>query len=222
VSERRNLEMHIHDRVMEGLQNRFFPVKLVTDRGDVLCRYYAAANADSAAIFVGGAGGGWDSPAHNIYQHWCEDLQSVGIAALRVRYRHANDLPECALDVLAGIRFLDEQDARRVGLVGHSFGGAVVAQAGAASPNVVTVITLSTQTYGIDAVAHFRPDMSLLAVHGKADRTLPHACSEQTYRLANVTDKHLILYERTGHGLDEAQTELRTDVFGWLKTHLGR
>jgi alpha/beta superfamily hydrolase len=222
VSERHSLEMHIHDRVMEGLRNRFFPVKLVTDRGDVLCRYYVAANSDSAAIFVGGAGGGWDSPAHNSYQRWCEDLQNVGIAALRVRYRHANDLPECALDVLAGIRFLDEQNIQRVGLVGHSFGGAVVAQAGAASPNVITVVTMSTQTYGIDAVTHFREGMSLLAVHGKADRTLPHACSEQTYRLANVTDKHLILYERTGHGLDEAQKELRADVFGWLKTHLGK
>ena len=49
---------------------------------------------------------------------------------LRLCYRHPNVLPECALDVMAGVAYLKCR-AQSVVLVGHSFGGAVVMTAGA-------------------------------------------------------------------------------------------
>ena len=50
-------------------------------------------------------------------------------------------------------------------LVGHSFGGAVVITAGAASEVAIAVAALSSQARGIEAVASLAP-RPLLVVHG--------------------------------------------------------
>lgn len=40
---------------------------LETSQGAVYTRYYPVENAHSGVIWVGGAGGGWDSPAMKLY-----------------------------------------------------------------------------------------------------------------------------------------------------------
>jgi pimeloyl-ACP methyl ester carboxylesterase len=67
------------------------------------------------------------------------------INSLRVRFLYPTNLYESVLDVIEGIHLLEQQGIESVGLVGHSFGGAVVIQAGTASSDRVrTVVTLST------------------------------------------------------------------------------
>jgi dienelactone hydrolase len=53
---------------------------------------------------------------------------------------------ESVFDTLAGITFLkDNHRKKSIGLVGHSFGGAVVVQAATAAPDIVsTIVTLAT------------------------------------------------------------------------------
>jgi hypothetical protein len=185
-------------------------------------RYYPVPGAMAAAVFVGGAGGGFDTPVRGwLYPRLCEELgREEGIAGLRVRYRHANDLEECVLDLLAGISFLEADFVTDVAVVGHSFGGAVVIQAAALSETVRTCVALSTQTYGATPAATLGPRCSLLLAHGTADEILPPACSEYVYRIAREPKK-LLLKEGVRHGLDEWADELPGIVRGWIVTELG-
>ena len=105
-------------------------VRLVTSRGDrgVNCRYYYTAGASNAVIWVGGVGGGWDTPSRGLYLHLCQKLIINDINSLRVCFRYPTDLCESGLDVIEGIHFLEQQGIESIGLLGHSFGGAVVIQ----------------------------------------------------------------------------------------------
>jgi len=133
------------------IENNHRLLKLqTTHQENIDCRYYyVPEDATKAVIFVGGVGGGWDSPARELYSKLASKLVSDGISSLKIRYRHPTDLDECVIDVIAGIKFLERNRIQSVGLVGHSLGGAVVIKAAAASPNIMrTVVTLSTQSYG--------------------------------------------------------------------------
>lgn len=141
--------------------------------GDVATRYYAASAAGRGVIWVGGVGGGWDSPADDLYPKSSEALTQAGISSLRIRFRNPHSLRDGVADVQAGIDFLQNQNVAKIAVVGHSFGGAVVIQAAAQNRNVCTVVTLSTQSYGADPVAQLGPHCSILLVHGVADRVLP-------------------------------------------------
>jgi pimeloyl-ACP methyl ester carboxylesterase len=67
------------------------------------------------------------------------------MSSLQIRYRYPTDLDECVKDVIAGLKFSEHKRFQSVGLVGHSFGGAVIIKAAASIPNIVwTVVTLST------------------------------------------------------------------------------
>ena len=198
----------------------FRPVSLLTTRGEIETRYYPAAGATGGAIFVGGAGGGFDTPVRGwLYPRLSGELQSHGVACLRVRYRAANDLEECTLDVLAGVAFLQSEGVERVALTGHSFGGAVVIQAAAHAEAVVTCVPMSTQTYGADPVATLAPRCSVLLAHGTADEVLPHRCSEAVYAAAGEPKK-LLLKEGARHGLDEWSDELPGILREWIRTEV--
>jgi len=212
------LEMIVYDYSVEPKEDGYHPVNLTTDRGVVACRYYRVPDSTCAAIWVGGAGGGWDSPARGLYSQLSKDLTGESIASLRIRYRYANRLDECILDVLSGLMFLEQEAVDRVAVIGHSFGGAVAIGAAAASPLVRTLITLSTQSYGISPIADLE-DCSVLLIHGKSDTVLPTRCSEYAYELA-PGPKELILYDGAGHGLDEARSEVLQTVHGWIVQEL--
>jgi hypothetical protein len=108
-----------------------------------------------------------------------------------------------------------------VALVGHSFGGAVVIQAAAASPAVRTCVPMSTKSYGADAAAELSPRCSILLAHGTADEILPPRCSEYVYRIAGEPKK-LLLKEGARHGLDEWADELPGILRDWIRTELSR
>ncbi|BAY46799.1 phospholipase/carboxylesterase [Scytonema sp. HK-05] len=136
-----------------------------------------------------------------------------------MRYRNPTDLEESILDVLAGLTYLQDEGIKEFALVGHSFGGAVVIQAAAQSPDVRTVVTLATQSYGTEPATELATRFSLLLMHGTNDQVLPPQCSEHVYDIA-LEPKRLILYPNATHGLDEVADEVYLVVRDWIVQQL--
>jgi alpha/beta superfamily hydrolase len=155
-------------------------VLLRTDRGDIQAIMHQSPEAQHGVIWVGGARGGFGGPGKGAYARLAEGLRREQIASLRMNYRHPNVLPECALDILAGVAYLQHGGYQPVILVGHSFGGAVVIAAGAVTNHVAGVVALAPQTYGAHLAGQLAP-RPLLVVHGKADTRLPYTCGVQIY-----------------------------------------
>jgi pimeloyl-ACP methyl ester carboxylesterase len=196
----------------QGLEPR--PYTLRTRRGPVEVLLYESLHAKAGVLLAGGVGGGFDTPALGLYPRLGEELLRHRISTVRLKYRHATDLAEAVHDVLAGVDFLLERGLERVALVGHSFGGAVMIDAGAQSPWVTTVVGLSPQSYGTEAVSELHP-RSLLLVHGLSDAVLPPSCSLSIHERARGR-KDLELLPGTGHVLDESAERVFTRVRDWL------
>lgn len=177
--------------------------------------------ATQGVIWVGGVGGGWDSPAQQLYPRLAQILLRSNIASLRVRYRQPTQLEMSVMDVLVGIRFLQDQGIESIALVGHSFGGAVVIQAAAETLAVKTVVALAPQSYGTEMVDELATRCSLLLMHGTADPVLSPACSEQIYEHA-LDPKQLIFYPDAGHSLDEVADEVETVLQQWMIEQLSQ
>ncbi|HEX2179028.1 MAG TPA: dienelactone hydrolase family protein [Actinomycetota bacterium] len=195
------------------------PLVLETDRGKVPCRYYAASGARKGVVWVGGTGGGWDTPAGGLYPRLAKELMGEGVSSLWLRFRMSTRLSECVSDVAAGLQYLGCEGVRVAGLVGHSFGGAVVIRTAAGSTMVRTVIALAASSSGREQACQLVPRCSLLLAHGTADEVIPSPCSESLFRLAREP-KELALFEGAGHALDEAAADVAELVRTWLKARL--
>lgn len=215
---------------------------LVTDRGTIGGRLHAGPDVaadgvsaadpaaadglagdglagDTAVLWVFGAGGGFHGPAGGLYDQLGAGLAGEGVTSLQVAYRRPADLGECVLDVLVAIAHLADRGRARVVLVGHSFGGAVVITAGAASDAVVGVAALSSQTAGTGAVTAVSP-RPLFVAHGEDDEVLPDRCSRDIFARA-LEPKRLVLYPGCRHGLDDCRDALDRDLMGWLREVTG-
>ena len=193
-------------------------LRLVTDAGDMEGRLHLAAG-DAAVLWVFGAGGGLGGPAGGVYARLGERLRPRGVASLELDYRQPGQLRDCVQDALLGLGLLASGGKRRVALVGHSFGGAVVVNAGAVSDAVVAVAALSSQTAGTTMVAALAPK-PVLFIHGDADEVLPASCSRDLHARAGEP-KRLILYPGCRHGLDQCREALDRDLTAWLEEVLG-
>ena len=185
---------------------------------NALSSRHARWSANAEVVWVGGAGGGLDGPAHGLYPAACHRLQDARMAGLRLYYRFPNDLPQRVLDTMLGVKFLRAQGVRQIALVGHSFGGAVVITAAAVSPQVQAVVAMFTQTAGTDLTPQLTP-RSLLLIHGDDDEVLPDRCSRQVFGLAKEP-KELVIYRGAWHGLDECREELPDLLVAWIPFHL--
>jgi hypothetical protein len=181
---------------------------------------YEAPGAKAGTVLAGGVGGGFDSPARGLYPRLGEELLRHGLSALQVKYRNPTDLEAAVWDVLAGVDFLVERGLERVSLVGHSFGGAVMIDAGAQSPWVTSVVALAPQSYGTEAVSEL-PPRSLLLVHGLSDTVLPPNCSLSIHERAQGR-KDLELIPGAGHLLEEDTERVFLRVRDWLLRELRR
>ena len=205
------LAQHL-DMIRAGMAAQATPLKIRTAEGTVRGILHPVESARGAIVMVGGAGGGVNGPA-GIYEELATRLQREGIAALRLDYRHPNDLDDCVHDVLAAIDFLHHEGVDRVVLLGWSFGGAVVITAGARSDLVVGVATVASQTYGANAVTYLSPK-SLLLLHGTGDTTLLDSCSRQLYAEAGEPKK-LVLYPGDNHGINHHAADMLDTLYRW-------
>ena len=190
-------------------------VLLHTDGRTIDCRFHPSETGDTAVLWVFGAGGGLGGPAGGLYTRLAAQLAPTGLASLRLDYRRPGALIPCVLDVLAGIVYLGGQGRSRIVVVGHSFGGAVVITVGAASPEVIGVAALSSQTAGTGQVGAISP-RPLLLMHGTADEILPDTCSRNLYQRAGEP-RQLLLYENCRHGLDDCRDEIDRDLLAWIR-----
>jgi dienelactone hydrolase len=186
----------------------------------VSCHWYRSRTGNRAGIvWVGGAGGGWDTPAKGLYPRLARSFQDAGLRSLHIRFRNSLDLKEAVSDVLSGVAFLRTQGVTEVGFVGHSFGGAVVIQAAADTPEAKAVVTLATQSYGTDSVDRLPPDCALLVVHGMIDAVLPVGSSRYVYTRAHEP-KHMKIFRGGTHGLDEVAHEVDSLLSDWIMKYL--
>jgi alpha/beta superfamily hydrolase len=172
-------------------------------------------------IMVGGFDGGFDGPADAIYPDLASDLATHGIGALRLDFREHRSpgiVADGAQDVLSAIAHLRSRGVERFGLLGHSFGAAVMITAGALSSEVAAVVTLSTQTAGTRLADRISP-RPLLLVHGLEDIRLSPDCSRYVYALAREP-KELVLLEGARHSLRQRREDLRKLVVDWLVARL--
>ena len=189
-----------------------------TNRGEIPAIIHRAPSSELAVIWVCGARGGFGGPASGMYARLAEQFLNKGITSLRLNYRQPNVLPECVLDLLAGIAMLKGTGHQPLVLVGHSFGGAVVIAAGVASSHVRGVVSLSPQTHGAGMAGKLSPK-SLLVVHGKSDSRLPYSCGVEIHDWAQEP-KQLVLYEGAEHRLDECRDELESLLLDWIPATL--
>lgn len=191
------------------------PIRLVTSKGEISCRYYTISESKSAVIWVGGIGGDWDSPSQHLFPRLCKELLSEGISSLRLKYRNPRNLNEATYDVMAGLTYLHLHKFESIGLVGHSFGGAIVIRSAALDTSVKVVITMSTQSFGAGAVSELGPRCAVLLLHGSNDTVLPPVISEHVFSMAKEP-RRIIIYEGASHNLDETVMEVHEDIKDWL------
>ncbi|MSQ42018.1 MAG: hypothetical protein EXR65_03155 [Dehalococcoidia bacterium] len=192
-------------------------LELPSARGAVRCAYHPCPGAAAAVLMVGGADGGLDGPADALYPELAQDLGALGLAALRVDFRihrFPGDVEQGVHDVQVGLEFLAAEGVARAGLVGHSFGGAVVIEAAVDSPRVASVATLATQTAGAQRVGALAP-RPLLLVHGLNDDRLLPDCSRLLYRQAGEP-KRLELLAGARHSLRQRREDVRRLLLDWF------
>jgi alpha/beta superfamily hydrolase len=213
-----DLEISIQAVAAQEQPDGTFRLVINTSRGELPALLHPCEGEPGAAIFVGGALGGFDGPAGGLYPRLAQALASAsdgrGLTCLRLHYREPGEFQECVLDVLAALSFLKGIGARRIALVGHSFGAAVVIKAGELSDLVAGVAALSSQLYGTRTVERLAP-RSLLLVHGTADGVLDSAASQDIYDRA-LEPKRLALYDGADHTLMQCRDKLETLLREWL------
>ena len=189
-------------------------VELPAPHGALRVRLAEAPGARAAVLLAGDAVGGFDSPAQGLYPWLLQTLPALGLSAMQLCYSDPRDLAACVADASVALDALELRGARRVGLVGHGAGAAVMVHAAVRRRSVLTVVGLAPQSQGTAAVAQLG-GRSLLLLHGLEDELLPPACAQSLWaRARGVRD--LEYYSGAGHRLDEAATLVRDRVQGWL------
>jgi pimeloyl-ACP methyl ester carboxylesterase len=159
--------------------------------------------------------GGLLGPGRALFHELGSRLADTGTGVIRVGWRKPDHLPRCTMDFAAAADLALRSGARRFVTVGHSFGGAVAVQAGAALPGFVRgVCTLSTQSAGCEVAVMLAPRPFLL-LHGGLDEMLPPETSDVVRALAGGHGE-VVIFPGAGHGLAEAHDEILERLLSWI------
>jgi fermentation-respiration switch protein FrsA (DUF1100 family) len=191
-------------------------LEIFTMMGLLALLWHGPRDAEAVALLGAGAMGGLLGPGRALYHELgCRLADEHGIGVVRVGWRRPDRLPLCTMDLCATADLAVRAGARRFVTVGHSFGGAVAVQAGAALPTFVRgVCTLSTQSAGCEPASMLAPRPFLL-VHGEADAMLPAETSFVVQALAGGHGEVVVL-PGAGHGLAEVHDEVRDRLLAWI------
>jgi len=192
-------------------------VELFTMRGLLSVLWHVPPSGSTirpaAIVACGGAMGGMLGPADGLYQRVGDQWSSRGVPVLRVDYRKPNDMDSCCLDVAAAVQMATDAGARRVVVMGHSFGGAVAVRVGVVMDEVSGVITFATQSAGCEVAAGMR-GRPLLLFHGDRDEILPLQSSEVVASIAGSGE--VVVCEGDGHLLAHSAGAIVTRMEQWL------
>lgn len=216
---KQDFETYIVD-VKTKSENSFEFVCIETSRGTVECKYYKAEEADKGIILVGGAGGDFQTPADNLYPRLGEYFKEKGLSSLNVNFRKTGNLAESITDVLLGIEFLKTENIKTFGLIGYSFGGAVVVQTAFNETAVKTIVLISTQTSGINPISFLPKETSVFIVHGEEDEVIPPELAVQVYEQAHEPKRIEIFDTKASHNLNEIAGEIYVEVKDWITRYL--
>jgi len=194
-------------------------VRLYVENGSIVCRYFDAPGATAAIVWLGSAGGGFDSPAHDLFDRMATEFLSERVSSIRLRYRDSSDLETSVEDALVALEFLGQRGIQEAVSVGFSFGGAVAIQAGAASLLTKAVVALASQSAGTSGANRISP-RPLLLIHGALDRVLPPDCSKLIFERA-LDPKELVILPGAGHCFDGVAPELHRLLAQWIAQKLG-
>jgi len=193
-------------------------VEIYTLDGLLTLLWHGPAAAEPVVLMCGGAMGGLLGPARGLYHDLGVALAAKGIGSIRVGYRRPNHLESCTLDIGAAADIANRGGAKRFVVIGHSFGGAVAVNAGAALRRVMCgVVTLSTQSAGCETASALG-DVPLLLLHGAEDELLPVEASEAVRTLAGHGE--VVVLPGTGHLLLGVEEELRRRLLEWVQVRL--
>jgi alpha/beta superfamily hydrolase len=206
--------------VKTKIEDSFELVNIETNRGRIECKYYKAEEADKGIVLVGGIGGGYHTPADSLYPRLSENFKETGVSSLNIKFRKAGNLAESVIDILVGIEFLKSENIKTFGLIGYSFGGAVVVQAAFNETDVKTIVLISTQSYGIDPISFLPKETSVFIIHGEEDEIIPPEIAVQVYEKAHEPKRIEIFDTKASHDLDEIASEIYVEVKDWITKYL--
>lgn len=196
-------------------------VELFTMRGLLTVLWHVPPSGvtirSAAIVACGGAMGGLLGPSDGLYQRLGDEWSASGVPVLRVDYRKPNDMDSCCLDVAAAVQMAADAGARRVVVMGHSFGGAVAVRVGVVMDEVSGVVTFATQSAGCEVAGGLR-GRPLLLFHGDMDEILPLQSSEMVAAIAGRGD--VVVCEGDGHLLAHSGNEMNARLRTWLPSVL--
>lgn len=189
-------------------------VEVYTMDGLLRVWWFGVPGAADVALMCGGAMGGMLGPGDALYLYLARHLADIGSAAMIVDYRRPGDLVRCVLDVCAAADLAQRNGAKRFGLLGHSFGGAVVISAAARFPALAAgIITFATQSGGCEQAGQTR-GVPLLLLHGERDRILGPENSLMVQSLAGHGEVRMLA--DTDHLMAESASEIAEISRTWL------
>lgn len=141
-----------------------------------------------------------------------------------------------ALSGLAYLRSLPDVDARRVAVVGHSFGGSMTVLLAAREPDLRAVVVFSGAGLSWDRSAELRARLLTAAPHIEAPVFLVHAANDYSLSAARALDARLTelgkphlskIYPPIGHTAEDGHSFVylgvsrwEPDVFAFLDEHM--
>ena len=102
--------------------------------------YLPDGSAMGGAVVLGGRGHDLGGPSY-----LCDAIAAAGVAALRFAYRSTEDLGSALQEAAGAVRLLRAHPAvpQRIGVVGHSYGGAVAALAAGRDSRIRCAVLLA-------------------------------------------------------------------------------
>lgn len=189
-------------------------IEIYTTEGLLRIWWFGKPGAGDVALMCGGALGGMLGPGDALYVDLARHLAGKDAAAMIVDYRRPGDLGRCVLDVCAAADLALRNGAKRFGLLGHSFGGAVVIGAAARLPAVSAgIITFATQSGGCEDAGQTR-GVPLLLLHGEQDRILGPENSLMVQSLAGHGEVRMLA--GADHLMIESAEEIAEISRAWL------